>query len=134
MGCFCGCLPLGTRCLFLSCPGALDLPFTDKSIQKYRLKRSTSTSGQSVVCRHTRAMLVPIVIVAVVDSIAVLARVVFVVVDFGIGTGCVDIFVHCANILTSFHLGTRIVGTPFNFSHKNCQSLSSLGALYIYRK
>ena len=40
---------------------ALDLPFTDKGIQAYRLKRSTSTSGQSVVCRHTRALVLVVV-------------------------------------------------------------------------
>ena len=34
---------------------ALDVPFTDKGIQACRLKESTEASGQSVVCRHTRA-------------------------------------------------------------------------------
>ena len=35
---------------------ALDLPFTDKGIQACRLKGSTAASGQSEVCRHSRAM------------------------------------------------------------------------------
>ena len=44
---------------------ALDLPFTDKGIQACRLKGSTATLRQSVVCRHTRATVVVVVVVIV---------------------------------------------------------------------
>ena len=49
---------------------ALDLPFTDKGIQACRLKGSTTASGQSEVCRHSRARLLFVVnvdVVVVVD-------------------------------------------------------------------
>ena len=47
---------------------ALDLPFTDKGIQAYRLERSTSALGQSAVRRHTRASCIIVVDVVDVDD------------------------------------------------------------------
>ena len=58
---------------------ALDLPFTDKGIHAFRLKGSTAASGQSVVCRHTRAaqpvVAVVVVVVVIIIAIVVIANV-----------------------------------------------------------
>ena len=52
---------------------ALDLPFTDKGIQAYRLKGSTEAPWQSAVQRHTRAGLVFVVgVVVVLDRVSII--------------------------------------------------------------
>ena len=61
-----GCLCRGTGSLFYC--RALDVPFTDKGIQACRLKGSTAASGQSAVCRHTRALTCTVNCIVVVDD------------------------------------------------------------------
>ena len=64
-----GCLCRGTGSLFWH---ALDLTFTDKGIQAYRL-RVHRASGQSAVCRHTWAFIIVIIVVVVVVVVVVIA-------------------------------------------------------------
>ena len=60
-----GCLCRGTGSLFCH---ALDLPFTDKGIQAYRL-RVHRALGQSAVCRHTWASAVAVAVAVAVALI-----------------------------------------------------------------